>query len=265
MATAFMAPQGRHLGAFLDRRAIGAVKVKRWEGVTRSFGEWDCLRRVRLASPAWLDCPLTWLQDPELWFHDGNCLVHLYEKGHSRRGPSFKVPFAALVEAQCFPMIARFLSTDGHRPRTPHEIKRLNRIDSTNTIELYIAPEPLASKDQTLQYHLATRNMFAWVFGLPLVGIHLGQALVGLLNSMHEFRSGLGDNVLDMMDYIGKAGYLDLTGSPDHSLALVHFAEHFEMRDLYVRALTHCAGMNERLHFSSEYLVSTGADVDNLP
>jgi hypothetical protein len=155
-------------------------------------------------------------------------------------------------------MIARFLSTDGHRPRTPREIKRLNRSDTTETIDLYIAPEAMATKEQTLQYHLATRNMFAWVFGLPLVGIHLGQALIGLLNSMHEFRSGLGDNLADMMEYIENVGYLDLTGNPSHSLAIAYFAEHFQMRDLYVRALTHCVGMNERLQFSSEYLVRTG-------
>ncbi|KAK0389040.1 hypothetical protein NLU13_2616 [Sarocladium strictum] len=237
MATAYMAPQGRRMGAFLDRRAIGAVKVKRWDGVSRSCGEWDCLRR-----------------DPELWFRDGNCLVHLYGKGHSKRGPSFKVPFSALIDAQCFPLIARFLSTDGHRPRTPQEMKRLERTDPSQTIDLYVAPGALANKEQTLQYHLATRNLFAWVFGLPLVGVHLGQALIGLLNSMHEFRSGLGDNVSDLMEYFERAGYLRLTGSPDHALALAHFAEHFQMRDLYVRAMAHCVGMNERLHFSSEYL-----------
>jgi hypothetical protein len=198
------------------------------------------------------------LQDPELWFRDGNCLVHLYGKGHSKRGPSFKVPFSALVDAQCFPLIARFLSTDGSRPRTPREMRRLERTEPSKTIELYIAPGALANKEQTLKYHLATRNLFAWVFGQPLVGLHLGQAVIGLLNSMHEFRSGLGDNVSDLMEYLDQAGYLNLTGSPDHALAMAYFADHFQMRELYVRAMSHCVGMNERLHSSSEYLVSQG-------
>lgn len=171
------------------------------------------------------------------------------------------MPFSALVDAHCFPLIARFLSTDGARPRSPREIKRLERLDPSQTIDLYIAPPAMSNKEQTLQYHLATRNLFAWVFQQPLVGLHLGQALIGLLNSMHEFRSGLGDNVSDMMEYLEEAGYLNVTGSTDHALALAHFAEHFQMRELYVRAMAHCVGMNERIHLSSEYLVSRSSKV----
>ena len=201
---------------------------------------------------------LTGEQDPDLWFRDANCLVHLYAKGQSRRGPSFKVPFSTLLDSECLPLIVRFLPADGprSRPRSPRELKRWGRLDLTRSVELYIAPSALANREQTFQYHLATRNFFAWAFGKPLVGTHLGQAMISLLNSMHEFRSDLGQNVTDMLAYLEQQGYLDITGHPSLALAVLHFAEHFQLRELYVRAFAHCVGMSERLHFSTEYQVS---------
>lgn len=225
--------------------------------MSNTSGEWDCLRRVSFrpfaASPRTI---LTRDQDPELWFPDGNCLVHLYAKGQSKRGPSFRVAFSALLEADCLPLIARFLPRDGSRPRSPREVRKLEPVDPKHPIELYIAAAPLATKEQVFRYHIATRNLFAWVFRQPLVGIHLGQALIGLLNSMHEFRSGLGDNVEDMREYLDEMGYSELTGQPNHALAMLHYADHFQMRKDYVRSLTHCVGMHERLHMNSEYQVS---------
>ncbi|KAI7660722.1 hypothetical protein KC318_g9898, partial [Hortaea werneckii] len=45
--------------------------VKQFNGWRRSSKPWDGLRR-----------------DRELWFEDGNCLVHLYTMGASQRGAS---------------------------------------------------------------------------------------------------------------------------------------------------------------------------------
>jgi hypothetical protein len=104
-----------------------------------------------------------------------------------------------------------------------------------------------SDKTQAFNYHLATRNFFAWVFRRSMVGCSLGSAIIGLLHSMHEFRSGVNDNVADMMDYFDEEGYLDMANQPNHALAMLHLAEFFQMRELYIRAFAHCVGMSEYL------------------
>lgn len=120
-------------------------------------------------------------------------------------------------------------------------------------IELYIPPPPEADKEQAFHYHIATRNFLAFVYRRSLVGESLGDALVGLLHSMHEFRSRGEDNVEDMMDYLDEEGYLDLAEHPDHALACLYWAEFFQLRDTYIRAFAHCAGMSDILFSSGEY------------
>ena len=187
---------------------------------------------------------------------DGNCFVYLHGKSRSKKAPSFKVPFCALLTARCFPLIERFLVTNGPRPRTVDEIARWNRLDPRRTVELYIPP-PTANKTQARLHHLATRNFLAWVVRRSLVGEHLGTALVALLHSMNEFRAGVEDNVADLLDYLDEEGYLVLADQPSHALGLLFFAESFQLSELYTRAFAHCVGMSERLHSCSEYHVST--------
>jgi hypothetical protein len=123
-------------------------------------------------------------------------------------------------------------------------------------IELYIPPPPNADKAQAFNYHLATRNFFAWIFRRSMVGTCLGSAVIGLLHSMHEFRCGVEDNVADMLDYSDEEGYLDMANQPNHALAMLQLAESFQMRDLYIRAFTHCVGMSEYVLESPGFMVS---------
>jgi len=113
--------------------------------------------------------------------------------------------------------------------------------------ELYIPAPPMTERGQAFLYHTATRNFFAWIFGKPLVGNHLGGALVGLLNSMNEFRSEGEDNVQAIIDYMDEEGYADMRNQPNHALAILFFAEHFHFRDLWMDAFAHCVGMHEIL------------------
>lgn len=79
------------------------------------------------------------------------------------------------------------------------------------------------------------------------MGNHLGGALVGLLNSLNEFRSEGEDNLQAIIDYMDEEGYADMSNQPDHALAIFFFAEHFQFKDLWIDAFAHCVGMNERL------------------
>ncbi|GKT47819.1 uncharacterized protein ColSpa_08000 [Colletotrichum spaethianum] len=230
------------LATTMEERVPQNSKVKRWDGAARTCSDWDNLRR-----------------DPELWFRGGNCFVHLYGKGQSRRGPSFKVPFSALLSAKCHPFVKRFMSLD--TPESPgafndeyDDLDRWNELHPNERVELYIPAPSMADKDQAFSYHLATRNFFAWIFRRSMVGEFLGIALIGLLNSMAEFRGNDEDNVPELMSYLDEEGYLDIKGQPHHALALLRLSEFFEMRDMYIDAFSHCVGMGEELLYSPEYL-----------
>lgn len=154
-----------------------------------------------------------------------------------------------LLATRCKPLVDRFLVTAAKGSPSSEdsfEDSCFSQI-STRMYELYIPPPPDADRKEAFLYHMATRNFFAWIFGKSLVGNHLGAALVGLLNSMSQFRSAGEDNVQAIMDYMDEEGYADMRSQPDHALAILFFAEHFRFRDLWIDAFAHCTGMNEKL------------------
>jgi hypothetical protein len=154
-----------------------------------------------------------------------------------------------LVAAKCQPLLNRFLSkTLMESPGLEAGSKDSRSFPHNNkTYELYIPSPPFAERAQAYLYHTATRNLFAWIFGKPLVGNHLGSALVGLLNSLNEFRNPGEDNIQDIMDYMDGEGYADMRNHPDYALGILFFAEHFQFRDLWIDAFAHCSGLNEKL------------------
>lgn len=178
-----------------------------------------------------------------MWYKNGNCFVHLYEKGQSQREPAFKIPLACLLSAKCEPMVQRF----SDRSTTEEQSSR---------IDLYIPAPPTASLSQALQYHIATRNFFAWVCRRSMVGDYLGDALVALVESLREFRDDDADNFQDLLSYLDEEAYLDMSNHPPHALAILQLAEKFQFKDMYIDALAHCVGMSERLYQSPGCSVS---------
>lgn len=164
-----------------------------------------------------------------------------------------------LHATQCQPLLDRFLV----RNLSESPISEVSSSDdgyyfgqqSSGKFELYIPAPPTAERGQAFLYHSATRNFFAWVFGKPLVGSHLGGALVGLLNSMDEFRTNGEDNIQAIIDYMDEEGYADMRNSPDHALAILFFAEHFQFKDMWIDAFAHCTGMHEKLATSPGFEV----------
>jgi hypothetical protein len=113
----------------------------------------------------------------------------------------------------------------------------------------------MAEGGQAMLHRISTRNFFAWLLGKPLVGPHLGEALVGLLKKMEEFRSTAVENVADILHFMKEEGYSDMGNRTDYALAVLYFAEHFRFRDLWIQAFAHSVGMSEKLFGSSEYEV----------
>ncbi|KAI9706186.1 MAG: hypothetical protein M1820_004947 [Bogoriella megaspora] len=232
------------------RKTSRAANVKRWDGGTRAYCDWDGLRR-----------------DDELWFPNGDCLVHFYNKGQSQRGPSLRVPFESLRQAECDPLLEACLaqmasesprssptgsSTSDDRSIQSGSDSNLSRFPGAK-YELYIPSPENIPREEAFVYHITTRNFFAWMFGKPLVGPHLGKSLSGLLERMTMFRSENVDNVMDFTKYLENSGYLDFGHCPDYALAMLYFAEEFELRDLWIDAFVHCVGMNESLCLSPEF------------
>ena len=93
------------------------------------------------------------------------------------------------------------------------------------------------------------------MFGKPIVGVQLGQALLDLLERMNELNPSVNDNLSVVLAYMDHVGYLDFGECPDHALAVLNFAERFEFEALWTDAFVHCAGMNDRLIETTEFEV----------
>ncbi|KAH8673552.1 hypothetical protein BX600DRAFT_207816 [Xylariales sp. PMI_506] len=212
----------------------------RWDGVTRTTLRWD-----------------GWKKDPELWFGNGDCFVHLHEQGFSRRGPIFRIPFQALLNAKCYPLINRFMPPPS--PPLPDIAGNAKAPSKPKYMELYMAAPPGSNRQQTINYHVATRNFFAFIYRRPLIGEHLGSALIGLMRSMQAFRNRKVKNLNDLISYMQEQGYFDITNEPAHAVAILHLAEELRLRDLYIDAFAHCCGMNERLFRIPEYQLLSSA------
>lgn len=167
-------------------------------------------------------------------------------------------------------MIYRFIAPESG-------LKWLGRDNNTwhaaaQILELHIPPPTGLTSEQSLSYHLGTRNFFAWVYRRPLVGQYLGEALVQLLDCMHQFRLPGIDNEMDLIDYIEDEGYLALKNNPCAAVAILYLAETSEFWEMYIDAFAHCVGMYSHLDSTPGYhllsmnskglLSGTKADLD---
>ena len=183
-------------------------------------------------------------QDTELWLPSGDCLVHLYERGRSRRGPSFKISLGDLDVARCTDLAS--LPIDRLVPAA--ESSPVSAVGA-GPREVYVAaPDDVPP----FQWHVTTRNFFAWVTKKPLVGATLGEALIDLLDRMQLYRPQ-ADNTGDILAYVEHMEYLRFDNCPDHALALLRFAEHYQLEELWIDAFSHCVGMSETLCSSREF------------
>jgi len=123
---------------------------------------------------------------------------------------------------------------------------------------LYL-PQPSNSiRGEAFQWHIATRNFFAWLFAMPLVGNEIGKALVDVCDRMDMYRTRGTLNAKDLMIYADFRGYSRVANSPDYALGMLYFAEHCQNKGVWTNAFAHCVGMNgiSPLSNSSQFEVS---------
>jgi len=129
----------------------------------------------------------------------------------------------------------------------------LNR--ESSIVELYIPAPEHTTREESFQWHIATRNFFAFVLGKPLVGLQMGQAFVDLYERMKLFRSERVNNHQDFLDYAANQGYRDLVECTDYALASLFYAERYKLREVWIDAFAHCVGMGDSITLSPEYTV----------
>ncbi|GAO13084.1 hypothetical protein UVI_02024460 [Ustilaginoidea virens] len=205
------------------------------------------------------------LQDPELWTRNGNCLIYIggrkdgCRQRQAKQPPAFRVPFEHLLNGKCYPLIEKSQvnwpeGSEPARPCGPSEIDAWHRANPTRTVELFITAPQVAEKQQLRRHQLLIRNFIAWIMRKSLVGETLGEALVGLLHCMQEYRThDHVDNVADLVHYLNREGYLSFAGQAEYALAVLRLAETFCLKDLYFQALAHCVGMKEMLPSKREF------------
>ena len=173
---------------------------------------------------------------------------------------------ADIQSSNCGPLLRRFLTNPV--PESPASELSTPEFEKFSDVlegfpdslppakyELYIPAPTNLSREEAHQYHLTTRNFFAWMFEKPLVGERLGDALNALFNRMNDYRPNEEQNDDDLLAYIDSQGYTDFRDCPDHALAVLRFAEKIENRELWTDAFVHCAGMYNELDTSAEFKV----------
>ncbi|KAL8783367.1 MAG: hypothetical protein Q9213_004686 [Squamulea squamosa] len=224
---------------------IRSTSIRRWDGARRTTINWDSIKR-----------------DPELWFPSGDCLVHFYAQGHSRRGASLRISLAALESSNCGPLFERYSAkANAESPSTASDRSSgsdqdrdyFNDPSPPAKHELFIPAPPGLTREASFRFHVTTRNFFAWMFEKPLVGSRLGDSLLSLLDRMNEFRADEDENLEDILAYLDSQEYTDFRSCPDHALAVLQFAEKHELVDLWRDSFCHCAGMSDDLEASAEY------------
>ena len=173
--------------------------IKRWNGITREAISWNSLPR-----------------DPELFFPTGNCLVYLYPAGHSQRGPSFRIPYHLLLYSGCRPLVQQCLvsrmniSSPDHVMLRPLSHGAVNYSVSQDARSyLYLYPPTGLSRDEGYSYHITTRNFFAWLLGVPLVGTDPVSALLDLKARMDIWRDPHTNNLEAIFEYARQQAYGD--------------------------------------------------------
>jgi hypothetical protein len=128
--------------------------------------------------------------------------------------------------------------------------------DDLQLYKIFIPSPKHYLREDSFAWHITTRNFFAFLSDKPLVGSHLGQALVDLQDRLQLFRAADADNIEDLTTYMDKTGYLRFNDCPDNALAVLYYAEHFELHDMWVHAFCHCTRMNDVLGTSLEFEAS---------
>lgn len=241
--------------------------LKRWNGSGRPPQNWNSLRH-----------------DTELWDHLGDTLVYLCSDGHkaSRPAPSFRVS-SHVIEAtesrflinllrdgaiddeynlggmppspinsgsrQGFPRRGR-----GH-PSPPTPDGSAGGWEAEVIYEMYFPVPHGLTKAESLRHQIATRNVFALLYQVSLVGVNLYEALSDLLERLSSYMPQDIDTANMIIEYILEKGFDDVRENPSGAAALLAWSERNDVRwdEGWREGFVHAAGMYSRVENSINF------------
>lgn len=189
-------------------------------------------------------------------------MVHLYNLGASQRGPSLRLRFADIEALHCDYLTQHFLHvhvSDPHSHAGNEDSGSDSRYASSGAsdlegkqYELYIPAPASLSRDQAYEYHVTTRNFFAYATSQPIVGEKLSVSLINLLERIREWQPGTAA-LAKFTKYCQQQGYEDIAHNVDYACACLLLAERAKLRDLWIESFVHCVAMHEQLDLSPEF------------
>lgn len=215
-------------------------QIWRWIGTGRPIQRWNKLRK-----------------DPELWDPHGDVLIYLAAKGQQPRcNPSLRLS-SHIIEAtesrQLITMLREGFIDDDDDDVFPLPRRASTTSGSTATLadgqisyEIYFPPPSNLSRLEQLRYHITTRNIFALLCHVSLVGFSLHQALSDLHRRLEEYSPpGHVDNLLTMMSYISARGLDDVRNDPETAIGLLAWSEDPKVRweEAWRETFVHAAGL----------------------
>lgn len=130
---------------------------------------------------------------------------------------------------------------------------------------MYFPAPSNASKIDQLRYQLTTRNVFAILCHVSLVGLSLHQALSDLLERLDQYiPQGQNDNVLTIMSYLSARGIDDVRNDAETAVGVLAWSEDPKVRweEAWCETFVHTAGLYGTGH--GKTLIESCTDFKNL-
>lgn len=118
--------------------------------------------------------------------------------------------------------------------------------DGQISYEIYFPPPSNASKIDQIRHQLATRNVFAVLCHVSLVGLSLHQALSDLLARLEQYLpEGPNETVLTIMSYLSARGIDDVRNDAEAAVGLLAWSEDPKVRweEAWRESFVHAAGL----------------------
>lgn len=187
-------------------------------------------------------------------------MVHLAAPGQSRRGPAFLVPskilLGSVLASQTYEFDYKVRQAWDAEGSFARKQKRLSTDDRTSH-ELFLPAPENCTRAAVFDWHITTRNYFAFCLRKCIVGRSLGQSLLELHKRLELWRPNSKKNTADLLEYAKTIGYMNFAHCPDFSIAMLRLAERCRLDDLWIDAFAHCVGMKDMLVISGESQVSS--------
>lgn len=218
--------------------------IKRWNGGGRPPSRWNKLRK-----------------DPELWNPNGDVLVFLHDQGHDQPA-NFRLSSHVIEASE-----NRWLVTElrngftedrddiptpptnaynSHLGQPTPPVSESDQLEGEISYEMrFPTPKGLNRADK-VRHQITTRNIFAMLCRVSLVGISLHQALVDLHARLDQYRApGEPSSAGQIHAYLSHRTIDDVRNDPESAVGILAWAERpgVKWSEGWREAFLHCAGM----------------------